>query len=112
MTLLTTFSFPTRAEVEHANGSRMKSLSGQEMVFTAVDSGNQDPTQRAKTLSNFMAQETLTLKKGAQVMLIKIWTGASSMDPQEKLLLSCTRMIILFIGSTRRHSTELIFRKT
>ena len=49
----------------------MRNLDGQEMTFHAVDSGSQDPIQRAKTLTNFMAQQVLTLKKGAQVMLIK-----------------------------------------
>jgi ATP-dependent DNA helicase PIF1 len=69
--MLTSVSFPTRMEVENANGSRMKNLDGRAMTFHATDTGSQDPIQRAKTLSNFMAQEVLTLKKGAQVMLIK-----------------------------------------
>ena len=63
--------FPTRAEVDGANGSRMKMLSGEEMEFHAQDSGSSDTATRDRLLANFMAQPTLTLKKGAQVMLIK-----------------------------------------
>ena len=63
--------FPTRAEVEKANQNRMSKLLGSEMNFPAVDGGTQDPTQRAKTLANSLAPENLTIKKGAQVMLIK-----------------------------------------
>ena len=63
--------FPTRAEVDRANQTRMTNLSGSEMVFTAMDSGSQDPVTRKKTLSNSLAPEVLTVKKGAQVMLIK-----------------------------------------
>ena len=63
--------FPTRAEVDRANQTRMTNLSGSEMVFTAMDSGSQDPIIRKKTLSNSLAPEVLIMKKGAQVMLIK-----------------------------------------
>ena len=51
---------------------RMRNLQGKTYIFRAEDSGTViDPTQRAKLLSNMMAPELLTLKKGAQVMLIK-----------------------------------------
>lgn len=63
--------FPTRNEVDNANIGRMQMLSGQTMEFPAVDSGVHDLTIRNKLLANFMAPEKLTLKKGAQVMLIK-----------------------------------------
>ena len=63
--------FPTRNEVEHANTTRMRNLSGQEMRFEAVDGGVSDLAVRNKVLANFMAPEALSLKKGAQVMLIK-----------------------------------------
>lgn len=63
--------FPTRGEVDAANNARMKRLSGQPMEFKAVDSGVVDLNVRNKILANFMAPELLTLKKGAQVMLIK-----------------------------------------
>jgi ATP-dependent DNA helicase PIF1 len=49
----------------------MRSLSGQEMRFDAVDGGVSDLNIRSKMLANFMAPEQLSLKKGAQVMLIK-----------------------------------------
>lgn len=68
--------FPTRGEVDAANNSRMQRLSGQVMTYEATDSGVPDLNVRAKILANFMAPEQLTLKKGAQVMLIK------NIDPQ------------------------------
>ena len=50
----------------------MKNLSGKEVVFKAVDGGSMtDINQRDKLLSNCMAPPSITLKKGAQVMLIK-----------------------------------------
>ena len=65
-------SFPTRQEVERANLTRMNNLGGNSMVFQAVDGGTiKDDAQRTKLLSNCMAPLSLTLKKGAQVMLIK-----------------------------------------
>jgi ATP-dependent DNA helicase PIF1 len=64
--------FPTRNEVENANFTRMKQLQGKEFVFEARDGGAiVDKQQRDKLLSNCMAPEIITLKKGAQVMLIK-----------------------------------------
>lgn len=63
--------FPTRGEVDAANNSRMQRLSGQIMTYAASDTGVPDLNVRAKILSNFLAPEQLTLKKGAQVMLIK-----------------------------------------
>jgi ATP-dependent DNA helicase PIF1 len=51
---------------------KMRSLQGKSYTFQAEDSGTiADTAMRAKLLSNMMAPETLTLKKGAQVMLIK-----------------------------------------
>lgn len=63
--------FPTRSEVDGANNMRMQRLSGQVMTYQATDSGETDQVARDKILSNFLAPEQLTLKKGAQVMLIK-----------------------------------------
>jgi ATP-dependent DNA helicase PIF1 len=63
--------YPRREEVENANQNRMRKLSGQTMTFAAVDSGVQDLNVRKNLLANFIAPETLELKKGAQVMLIK-----------------------------------------
>lgn len=68
--------FPTRGEVDAANSNRMQRLQGQVMTYAATDSGVSDLNVRAKILANFMAPEQLTLKKGAQVMLIK------NIDPQ------------------------------
>lgn len=64
--------FPTRAEVDNANGVRMSRLSGEVMVFNAQDSGSiQDVQMRDRLLANCMAPPVIHLKKGAQVMLIK-----------------------------------------
>lgn len=50
----------------------MKSLDGQAIDFKAEDGGTiQDATQRDKLLANCMAPQMISLKKGAQVMLIK-----------------------------------------
>ncbi|PGH03414.1 hypothetical protein AJ79_07380 [Helicocarpus griseus UAMH5409] len=63
--------FPTRSEVERANKTRMDRLSGETMVFNAVDSGTmQNEQQRSQLLADCVAP-TIHLKKGAQVMLIK-----------------------------------------
>ncbi|KAG4300737.1 hypothetical protein PCK1_003166 [Pneumocystis canis] len=64
--------FPTRSEVDKANATRMRSLSGVMRTFEALDSGTVvDKTQRDKLLSNCMAPARIDLKEGAQVMLIK-----------------------------------------
>lgn len=50
----------------------MRNLSGQALEFRAVDGGSiTDVAQREKLLANCMAPPLLSLKKGAQVMLIK-----------------------------------------
>ena len=70
--MLTISSFPTRNEVEAANNGRMANLTGLSMEYIAEDGGSiLDKTQRDKLLANCMAPQTITLKKGAQVMLIK-----------------------------------------
>jgi ATP-dependent DNA helicase PIF1 len=64
--------FPTRNEVENANQSKMSQLVGELRTFDARDGGSiTDKGFRDKLLANCMAPETVTLKKGAQVMLIK-----------------------------------------
>lgn len=64
--------FPTRNEVDIANNSRLANLQGEVYVFEGKDGGTiTDPQQREKVLSNTMAPAMITLKKGAQVMLIK-----------------------------------------
>lgn len=63
--------YPTRAQVDSSNASRLRALPGQPMRFESLDSG--DPVIRDKLLSNMMAPKSLDLKVGAQVMLIKNW---------------------------------------
>lgn len=68
-------SFPMRNEVDRANQARLRALPGKEYSFKAVDevNGSSSPadTQKSTYLQNFMAAETLVIKVGAQVMLIK-----------------------------------------
>ena len=49
----------------------MRNLVGELMTYPATDTGVADLKHRESHLRNFMAQQTLTVKKGAQVMLIK-----------------------------------------
>ncbi|GAA6050730.1 hypothetical protein JCM3770_006598 [Rhodotorula araucariae] len=67
--------FPMRNEVDRANQNRLRALPGEETVFKAEDgiSDTRPGADKSKNtyLSNFMAPETLVLKVGAQVMLIK-----------------------------------------
>ena len=58
--------------MDHANSARMRNLSGREFEFKAIDGGAiTDRVQRDKLLANCMAPVSISLKKGAQVMLIK-----------------------------------------
>ncbi|GAA5924183.1 hypothetical protein JCM1841_006870 [Sporobolomyces salmonicolor] len=66
--------FPMRHQVEHANQNRLKALQGDAVTFKADDWAlNKDASQikNDQYIKNFMAPETLVLKPGAQVMLIK-----------------------------------------
>lgn len=64
--------FPTRQEVERANAERLRGLQGENFPFPAKDGGSiTDKNGRDRLLSNCLAPELITLKKGAQVMLIK-----------------------------------------
>lgn len=66
--------YPTRMEVTSANAKRMHSLSGKEIVFNAVDSISPEvkdkAAERKKLDSSFLAEPSLKLKEGCQVMLI------------------------------------------
>ena len=64
--------FPTRTEVDRANQTRLDKLQGDTFVFEARDGGAiVEKTQRDRLLQNCMAPESIILRKGAQVMLIK-----------------------------------------
>ena len=55
-----------------ANSTKMKDLDREEFQYIATDSGTvEDAAQRTKILSNCMAPQSVCLKIGAQVMLIK-----------------------------------------
>ena len=59
-----------RNDVEKANTTRLHALAGESYVFNAVD-WTPYADQKNTYLDGFMAQKKLTLKIGAQVMLIK-----------------------------------------
>ncbi|AOA62643.1 GQ67_00484T0 [Komagataella phaffii] len=64
--------YPTREEVERSNKRRLDSIPNEPLIFKSYDTGSlKDEEQIQHMLSNFMAPKTLTLKKGAQVMMIK-----------------------------------------
>lgn len=64
--------FPTRVEVDSANNNRMQQLGGAVNIYAAKDGGAiVDVAQRDRLLANCMAPQSLQLKKGSQVMLIK-----------------------------------------
>ncbi|KKA29313.1 hypothetical protein TD95_002384 [Thielaviopsis punctulata] len=65
----TTDLYPTRQEVDNANLTRLRKLSGEIKRFEALDTG--EPSLREKLLANMMCPKYLELKIGAQVMLIK-----------------------------------------
>lgn len=64
--------YSTRWEVDRANNLRLNGLRTEKMVYTAIDSGLlENGPRRENLLSGFIAPKTLTLKKGAQVMMLK-----------------------------------------
>lgn len=64
--------FPTRQEVDAANNSKMRVLTGNSEAYIAEDTGTiADKTHRDKLLSNCMAPISIELKMNSQVMLIK-----------------------------------------
>lgn len=78
----------------------MRNLHGKEWSFPAEDSGSiQDIKQRERLLANCMAPQNITLKKGAQVMLIK--------NTDDQLVNGSVGKVIGFMNSsTFDHYTE------
>ena len=70
--LFPTELFPTRLEVDNANQARLRSIETTPVQFKAVDGGKIENVEfRDKLLQNCMAPSSMTLKVGAQVLLIK-----------------------------------------
>jgi ATP-dependent DNA helicase PIF1 len=63
--------FPLRRDVDRSNSNKMRQLPGQVVEFTASDSYMSDQAERLGKLDLLMCPKHLTVKKGAQVMLIK-----------------------------------------
>lgn len=79
MTARITPSFPTRKEVDGANQSRLDQLPGEAITFKSKDEGGWDPNgvplpsvHVQDLLNRLIAPEVITLKVGAQVMLLKV----------------------------------------
>ena len=65
-------SYPRRDDVERSNNTRMRAIDTETHTYKAFDGGPLSTTDTGhKMLENFMAPASLTLKLGAQVMLIK-----------------------------------------
>ncbi|KAA1474571.1 hypothetical protein DENSPDRAFT_336321 [Dentipellis sp. KUC8613] len=60
-----------RHEVERANTSRLQALKTPAFTFTARDSGSAPPERRKTVLAQMVVPETVILKAGAQVMLVR-----------------------------------------
>jgi ATP-dependent DNA helicase PIF1 len=80
--------FPTRDQVDNANRMRLDRLPGQARDFAAEDGGDADPRDRVKLFDNMLAPSKLSLKVGAQVMLIK--------NKDESLVNGTTGQIVKF----------------
>ncbi|VVT48369.1 uncharacterized protein SAPINGB_P001744 [Magnusiomyces paraingens] len=63
--------FPLRRDVDRSNGAMMRRLPGKTRIFNAVDTYNNEYAREYQILNNLICPEVLSLKVGAQVMLIK-----------------------------------------
>jgi len=61
--------FPRREDVEAANHARLDALTGETMTYESRDSGKSESMK--SILKTMVAQATVNLKVGAQVMLVK-----------------------------------------
>ena len=71
MVLPPTELFPVRSEVERANSSRLASLKSPPFVYIARDSGSASLERRKTVLAGMVVPERVSLKTGAQVMLVR-----------------------------------------
>ena len=81
-------SFSRRDEVDRANQERLKQLTGEEATYEAWDYPGYDskghPTSHQRVvqlLGQTLAVPVLTLRVGAQVMLIKVLNQYSTPNP-------------------------------
>ncbi len=72
------YSYPTRAEVEGANSSRLRKLPGPDVVFHSRDLPGRDeegkpfhPERVERAFKDLVVPKRLPLKVGAQVMIVK-----------------------------------------
>jgi ATP-dependent DNA helicase PIF1 len=64
--------FPRTEDVKNSNDIRLQNLASDEYVYMSYDGGTiEDESQRERLLAHFRAPPRLTLKVGAQVMLIR-----------------------------------------
>ena len=69
--IIPTELFPRRKEVDAANGVRLDALKTKLYVYKSRDTGKADEERKTMLLKNMVAQSTLEIRVGAQVMLIK-----------------------------------------
>lgn len=63
--------YPLRRDVEIANKAQMQKLKGQSYTFNSTDTYNTTMAKKAEILKYLICPESVTVKVGAQVMLIK-----------------------------------------
>lgn len=63
--------FPLRRDVDRSNSNKMRQLPGKVIEFTASDTYMSEQAERLGKLDLLMCPKQLTVKKGAQVMLVK-----------------------------------------
>ena len=66
-----THLYPRRFEVEQANKRKLEQLRGGNIVYEAVDTYSSPEIEQIVNLDNMIAVKELSLKRGAQVMMIK-----------------------------------------
>ncbi len=70
--LVPTRLFPTRREVDRANTTMISQIEGEDIRYVAVDGGElAGKPQGFKLLDSFLVPQSITLKIGAQVMMVK-----------------------------------------
>ena len=94
--------FCTRLEVERANSTRLASLQSAPVAFDARDSGSAAPEKRKAVLANMRVPERLTLKLGAQVMLVK------NIDDRRGLVNGAVGRVLGFFAAPRGKSEGVI----
>ena len=90
----TKFSNLRRRDVDNLNQEKLKDLPGESMVFQAKDNGTEKQYLNALQ-KNCPAKEKLTLKIGAQVILVKTIVASSCYGGNSNGLVNGARGIVV-----------------